>query len=324
MYVAKAFWQLTKQTNEPYSEYYDTSEKTPYERGMDALNYYRYYGGKPIHTDKTYFNQLLMPIFEDLDYFHLRMTKFFLDIKNIQNNFDAGEASLDLLNFSHTLSSNLKNNLKERKNKFKDIYNELKDTNKEVKIIMKESLNQRKIFLPFVTFMEYREVKNQDIMKNIGSQFKKNARKLKLLRDHICVVEDEKKKSDNEIEKNKFNDYVRDFKFGLDSRLRKARIERLKIKIDEMQVIDQNEKIQKNEIKKQGRFIDILRHYSYKNYQKTDNTNIKSSLGNSSDKKKSKKSKNSNNKKSSLLSSEKYSWKSESYSKLFNGSGGEK
>ena len=322
MHVAKAYWQLTKQTNEPYSEYYDTSEKTPYERGMDALNYYRYYGGKPIHTDKTYFNQLLMPIYEDLDCFHLRMTKLFLDIKNIQNNFDAGQASIDLLNFSHTLGTKLKFNLKERKNKFKEIYNELKNTNKEVKVILKESLYQRKIMLPFVAFMEYRDVHDQEILENLGNQFKNNSRKLKLLRDNICVGEDEKKKSDTENEKNKFNDFVRDFKFGLESRMRKAKIERLKIKIDEMQVIDQNEKAQKNEAKKQGRFIDILGHYSYKNY-KIKNNNIGNKFGDVIDSKKSEKSKKSKNKKSSLLSSENNEWKSESYSKLFNGSAGD-
>jgi hypothetical protein len=52
MNIAKTYWLLNSNVNQPKADYYKTSDKTPYERGMDALDYYRYYGGKPLNIEK--------------------------------------------------------------------------------------------------------------------------------------------------------------------------------------------------------------------------------------------------------------------------------
>ena len=67
MELAKAYWLLNNNINQKKADYYKYSDKSPYERGIDALDYFRYYGGKPLNIEKTYYNRLLMPIFDDLD-----------------------------------------------------------------------------------------------------------------------------------------------------------------------------------------------------------------------------------------------------------------
>ena len=77
MELAKTYWFLNDKINQPKIDYYQHSNKTPYEKGLEALDYFRYYGGKPLNIEKTYYNRLLMPIFDDFDLLFLLILLFF-------------------------------------------------------------------------------------------------------------------------------------------------------------------------------------------------------------------------------------------------------
>ena len=49
MDIAKTYWLLNDKINQPKVDYYQYSNKTPYQRGLEALDYFRYYGGKPLN-----------------------------------------------------------------------------------------------------------------------------------------------------------------------------------------------------------------------------------------------------------------------------------
>ena len=260
MDIAKTYWLLNNNVNQPKADYYRYSDKTPYERGMEAFDYYRYYGGKPLNIQKTYLNRLIMPIYEDLDLFQLRTIKVLLKIKDIQDNFNADESMKDLLNLEKVVSTSIKENVKNKKVLYKNILSEFKETKKETNKILKEGVKNRKILLPFVNFMEHRELDDQELMNKIRLKFKNNSERIKKFKDNMLVAENLKEKRDNEREVEKFNDYLVEFQKNLESKGRRSKIERLKMKINDIQMNLENEMLKRNEIPKINRNV---KYYEY-------------------------------------------------------------
>ena len=172
MEFAKTYWFLNDKINQPKIEYYQHSNKTPYERGIEALDYFRYYGGKPLNIEKTYYNRLLMPIFDDLDLFQLDITKILLQIKENQANLNQDDADKELMNLYKTIQIIVKDILNNNKNHIKSIIEELKLTKKGIKNDIKDIFHSQTIYLPFVQFMQHREIKSQELMKNIKLRYK--------------------------------------------------------------------------------------------------------------------------------------------------------
>ena len=135
MNIAKTYWLLNSNLSQPKADYFRTSDKTPYERGIDALDHFRYYGGKPLNIEKTYLNRLIMPIYEDLDLFQLKITKKFLQKKNFQDNFNCDETTKELVNLSKIVSISIKENVKNKKTIIKDILSDFKSTKKDTNLI---------------------------------------------------------------------------------------------------------------------------------------------------------------------------------------------
>ena len=263
MEIEKTYWLLNNNVNQPKADYYKYSNKTPYERGVEALDYYRYFGGKPLNIEKTYLNRLIMPIYDDLDLFQLNITKKLLKIKEFQDNFNGDETTKELVNLSKTVSILVKTNLKDRKNFSKNIISEFKSTNKDTNKILDEGIKNRTMLKPFVQLMEHRELDDQDLMNNIRLKFKSNCERIRKFRESMMVEDNLKDMMDNERDAEKFNNYLVDIKKKLESKARRMKIERLKMKINDMQLRTEKEMMKKNEIPKIKRNIDFYGHYIY-------------------------------------------------------------
>ena len=298
MDIAKTYWLLNNNVNQPKADYYRNSDKTPYERGMEAFDYYRYYGGKPLNIQKTYLNRLIMPIYEDLDLFQLRTIKTLLKIKDIQDNFNADESIKDLLNLENLVSTSIKENVKNKKVLYKDILSEFKETKKETNKILKEGVKNRKILLPFVNFMEHRELDDQELMNKIRLKFKNNSERIRKFKDNMLVTENLKEKRENEREIEKFNDYLVEFQKNLESKGRRTKIERLKMKINDIQMNLENEMLKRNEIPKINRNVKYYEYYRYNKNKDGDNKNSEKVNMNENQSKLSKKTKKSKSEKS--------------------------
>ena len=298
MDIAKTYWLLNNNVNQPKADYYRDSDKTPYERGMEAFDYYRFYGGKPLNIQKTYLNRLIMPIYEDLDLFQLRTIKVLLKIKEIQDNFNADESIKDLLNLEKVVSTSIKENIKNKKVLYKNILSEFKETKKETNEILKEGVKNRKILLPFVNFMEHRELDDQELMNKIRLKFKNNSERIRKFKDNMLVVENLKEKRENEREVEKFNDYLVEFKKNLESKGRRTKIERLKMKINDIQMNLENEMLKRNEIPKISRNVKYYEYYRYNKNKDRDNKNSEKVNINENQSKLSKKTKKTKSEKS--------------------------
>ena len=310
MEIAKTYWLLNNNVNQPRADYYKYSDKTPYERGMEAFDYYRYYGGKPLNIQKTYLNRLIMPIYEDLDLFQLKTIKILLKIKDIQDNFNADESIKDLLNLEKVVSTSVKENVKNKKILYKDILSEFRETKKETNQILKEGVKNRKILGPFVNFMEHRELDDQELMNKIRMKFKNNNERIKKFKDNMLVTENLKEKREKEREVEKFNDYLVEFQKNLESRGRRSKIERLKMKINDIQMNLENEMLKRDEIPKINRNV---KYYEYYRYNKAKDRDNKSSQKVNLTENQSKLSKKSKKTKSEMSKSNKKS-KTETYS----------
>ena len=263
MEIAKTYWLLNNNVNQPKADYYKYSNKTPYERGVEALDYYRYFGGKPLNIEKTYLNRLIMPIYDDLDLFQLNITKKLLKIKEFQDNFNGDETTKELVNLSKTVSILVKENLKDRKTFSKNIISEFKSTNKDTNKILDEGVKSRTMLKPFVQLMEHRELDDQDLMNNIRLKFKSNCERIRKFRESMMVEDNLKDMMDNERDVEKFNNYLVDIQKKLESKARRMKIERLKMKINDMQLRTEKEMMKKKEIPKIKRNIDFYGHYIY-------------------------------------------------------------
>ena len=263
MEIAKTYWLLNNNVNQPKADYYKYSNKTPYERGVEALDYYRYFGGKPLNIEKTYLNRLIMPIYDDLDLFQLNITKKLLKIKEFQDNFNGDETTKELVNLSKTVSILVKENLKDRKTFSKNIISEFKSTNKDTNKILNEGIKNRTILKPFVQLMEHRELDDQELMNNIRLKFKSNCERIRKFRESMMVEDNLKDMMDNERDVEKFNNYLVDIQKKLESKARRMKIERLKMKINDIQLRTEKEMMKKKEIPKIKRNIDFYGHYIY-------------------------------------------------------------
>lgn len=262
MDIAKTYWLLKNNINQPVADYYKTSNKTPYERGVEALDYYRYYGGKPLNIEKTYLNRLIMPIFEDLDLFELKITKKFVKMKETQDNFNSDEAIKDLQNLTKIVAISIKENIKNKKSLLKDINKDYKSIKEETDEILKEGVKKRKIIKPFLQFMEHRELDDQDLMNKITSKFITNKERIRKFKENM-MIEDNLKEKDDEKNIEKFNDYIVEFKKNLESKNRRMKIERLKMKINDIQQNLEKEMLEKKEIPKIKRKVISVGFYGY-------------------------------------------------------------
>ena len=301
MDIAKTYWLLNDKINQPKVDYYQYSNKTPYQRGLEALDYFRYYGGKPLNIEKTYYNRLLMPIFDDLDLFQLKITKIFLEIKENQSTFQHDNNIKELVNLNKTIPILVKDILKNNKNHIKSIKEELKLTKNGIKDDIRQIFSNRTILLPFVQYMQHRELKSQELMQNIRLRFKMNSNRVKNLRENLLVEDNLIEKMEAKKEVERFNEYLINIKKDLESRTRIMKIERLKMKINDVQMTLEKESAQNKEIPKVKRKIICLGFYRYdENEKKSSSKNKeKSSKNNSKSKKsKSKSTKNKNDNKS--------------------------
>jgi hypothetical protein len=281
MDIAKTYWLLKDNVNQPKADYYKHSDKTPYERGIDALDYYRYYGGKPLNIEKTYLNRLIMPIYDDLDIFQLKITKIFLKMKEFQDNFNGDETTKELLNLSKTVSILLKENIKDRKNFSKNIVSEFKSTHKDVKEILEEGMKKRGIIKPFLQFMEHRELDDQDLMNNIRLKFRSNCERIRKFKETMLAEDNLKEMIGTDREVEKFNDYLVDFQKQLESKTRRMKIERLKMKVNDIQLENEKEMMKKKEIPKIKRNITFCGFYTYNDRKEiSENKNVEYKINN--------------------------------------------
>ena len=297
MDIAKTYWLLNDKINQPKVDYYQYSNKTPYQRGLEALDYFRYYGGKPLNIEKTYYNRLLMPIFDDLDLFQLKITKIFLQIKDYQSTFINDNNIKELANLNKTIPILVKDIIKNNKNHYKAIKEELKLLKNGIKDDIRQIFSTRTILLPFVQYMEHRELKSQEIMKNIRLKFKMNSNKVKNLRENLLVEDNLIQKMDAKKEVERYNEYLINIKKDLESRGRIMKIERLKMKINDVQMKLEKEAKQKDEIPKVKRKIICLGYYRYDEIEKKSNSKNKEKSSKKSSKSKKSKSKTTKNKK---------------------------
>ena len=275
MDIAKTYWLLNDKINQPKVDYYQYSNKTPYQRGLEALDYFRYYGGKPLNIEKTYYNRLLMPIFDDLDLFQLKITKIFLQIKEYQSTFINDNIIKELANLNKTIPILVKDIIKNNKNHYKAIKEELKLLKNGIKDDIRQIFSTRTILLPFVQYMEHRELKSQEIMKNIRLKFKMNSNKVKNLRENLLVEDNLIQKMEAKKEVERYNEYLINIKKDLESRGRIMKIERLKMKINDVQMKLEKEAKQKDEIPKVKRKIICLGYYRYDEIEKKSNSKNK-------------------------------------------------
>ena len=294
MDIAKTYWLLNDKINQPKVDYYQYSNKTPYQRGLEALDYFRYYGGKPLNIEKTYYNRLLMPIFDDLDLFQLKITNIFVEIKEFQQTFQTDNNIKDLVNLNKTIPILVKDILKHNKNHIKSIKEELKLTKNGIKDDIRQIFSNRTILLPFVQYMQHRELKTQENMKNIRLKFIMNSNKVKNLRENILVEENLIDKMEAKKEVERFNEYLINFKKDLESRARVMKIERLKMKVNDVQMTLEKETTQNDEILKIKRKIVCLGYYKYDDIK----SDKKSSKNNNKEKSSKKSGKSSKSKKS--------------------------
>ena len=297
MDIAKTNWLLNDKINQPKVDYYQYSNKTPYQRGLEALDYFRYYGGKPLNIEKTYYNRLLMPIFDDLDLFQLKITKIFLQIKDYQSTFINDNNIKELANLNKTIPILVKDIIKNNKNHYKAIKEELKLLKNGIKDDIRQIFSSRTILLPFVQYMEHRELKSQEIMKNIRLKFKMNSNKVKNLRENLLVEDNLIQKMEAKKEVERYNEYLINIKKDLESRGRIMKIERLKMKINDVQMKLEKEAKQKDEIPKVKRKIICLGYYRYDEIEKKSNSKNKEKSSKKSSKSKKSKSKTTKNKK---------------------------
>ena len=297
MDIAKTYWLLNDKINQPKVDYYQYSNKTPYQRGLEALDYFRYYGGKPLNIEKTYYNRLLMPIFDDLDLFQLKITKIFLQIKDYQSTFINDNNIKELANLNKTIPILVKDIIKNNKNHYKAIKEELKLLKNGIKDDIRQIFSSRTILLPFVQYMEHRELKSQEIMKNIRLKFKMNSNKVKNLRENLLVEDNLIQKMEAKKEVERYNEYLINIKKDLESRGRIMKIERLKMKINDVQMKLEKEAKQKDEIPKVKRKIICLGYYRYDEIEKKSNSKNKEKSSKKSSKIKKSKSKTTKNKK---------------------------
>ena len=297
MDIAKTYWLLNDKINQPKVDYYQYSNKTPYQRGLEALDYFRYYGGKPLNIEKTYYTRLLMPIFDDLDLFQLKITKIFLQIKDYQSTFINDNNIKELTNLNKTIPILVKDIIKNNKNHYKAIKEELKLLKNGIKDDIRQIFSTRTILLPFVQYMEHRELKSQEIMKNIRLKFKMNSNKVKNLRENLLVEDNLIQKMEAKKEVERYNEYLINIKKDLESRGRIMKIERLKMKINDVQMKLEKEAKQKDEIPKVKRKIICLGYYRYDEIEKKSNSKNKEKSSKKSSKSKKSKSKTTKNKK---------------------------
>ena len=297
MDIAKTYWLLNDKINQPKVDYYQYSNKTPYQRGLEALDYFRYYGGKPLNIEKTYYNRLLMPIFDDLDLFQLKITKIFLQIKDYQSTFINDNNIKELANLNKTIPILVKDIIKNNKNHYKAIKEELKLLKNGIKDDIRQIFSSRTILLPFVQYMEHRELKSQEIMKNIRLKFKMNSNKVKNLRENLLVEDNLIQKMEAKKEVERYNEYLINIKKDLESRGRIMKIERLKMKINDVQMKLEKEAKQKDEIPKVKRKIICLGYYRYDEIEKKSISKNKEKSSKKSSKSKKSKSKTTKNKK---------------------------
>ena len=289
MELARTYWFLNDKINQPKIDYYQHSNKTPYERGIEALDYFRYYGGKPLNIEKTYYNRLLMPIFDDLDIFQLDITNIFLRFKEFQGNINQDEAVKELKNLNKTILIIIKEIIKHRKNHIKSIIEELKITKKGIKSDINKIFHSRTMLLPFIQYMQQRELNAQERNKNIRYKFKINSNKVRNLRENMLVEENLIEKMEAKREVERYNEYLISIKKSLESRARNMKIERLKMKINDVQMNLEKEMAKNKDIIKVRRKVTFCGFYRFDEIKKSEN---KSSY----DDKKSKKSNSKKNK----------------------------
>ena len=289
MELARTYWFLNDKINQPKIDYYQHSNKTPYERGIEALDYFRYYGGKPLNIEKTYYNRLLMPIFDDLDIFQLDITNIFLRFKEFQGNINQDEAVKELRNLNKTILIIVKEIIKHRKNHIKSIIEELKITKKGIKSDINKIFHSRTMLLPFIQYMQQRELNAQERNKNIRYKFKINSNKVRNLRENMLVEENLIEKMEAKREVERYNEYLISIKKSLESRARNMKIERLKMKINDVQMNLEIEMAKNKDIIKVRRKVTFCGFYRFDEIKKSEN---KSSY----DDKKSKKSNSKKNK----------------------------
>ena len=318
MDIAKTYWLLNDKINQPKVDYYQYSNKTPYQRGLEALDYFRYYGGKPLNIEKTYYNRLLMPIFDDLDLFQLKITKIFLQIKDYQSTFINDNNIKELANLNKTIPILVKDIIKNNKNHYKAIKEELKLLKNGIKDDIRQIFSTRTILLPFVQYMEHRELKSQEIMKNIRLKFKMNSNKVKNLRENLLVEDNLIQKMEAKKEVERYNEYLINIKKDLESRGRIMKIERLKMKINDVQMKLEKEAKQKDEIPKVKRKIICLGYYRYDEIEKKSNSKNKEKSSKKSSKSKKSKSKTTKNKKHTESKTSKKNSKSSFYEYIKN------
>ena len=133
-------------------------------------------------------------------------------------------------------------------------------------------------------------------MQNIRLRFKMNSNRVKNLRENLLVEDNLIEKMEAKKEVERFNEYLINFKKDLESRTRIMKIERLKMKINDVQMTLEKESAQNKEIPKVKRKIICLGFYRYDEKEKKSSSKNKEKSSKKSSKSKKSKSKSTKNK----------------------------
>ena len=130
-------------------------------------------------------------------------------------------------------------------------------------------------------------------MKNIKLIYKMNSIKIRNLKENLLVQENLIEKLERQKELEKFNDYLIYFKKYMESRARIMKIERLKMKINDVQMNLEKEMLKKNEDIKVRRKIVFVGGYKFDDKISIENGSINIISKSKSNEKSSKKTKKS-------------------------------
>ena len=153
--------------------------------------------------------------------------------------------------------------------------------------------------------MQHRVLKTQDILKNIRLKYKISLNKVRSLRENLLVEENLVEKFEAKKEVEEFNDYLIYFQKNLESNGRIMKIERIKMKINDIQMKLEKEVLKTNEDVKVRRNVVYVGFYRYQDINKSENANIEINSKKTSKKsKKSEKSKSKSNKTKNMKKNE--------------------
>ena len=173
MDVAKLFWAYSQILSQKEPDFYLKSDKTPHQRSLELLESLQNPDGERIlNKKKTKINTIIMPIFEDLDVFELKLVKMMLKIKKKQEKMKPSTANFDM-QYGIKVSREGITNIKESYLTFiPDIIKEFAKTRQEIENKLIEINNRESVTSRIESYFRRKKRKERKVL---GSYVKKCA-----------------------------------------------------------------------------------------------------------------------------------------------------